>query len=382
MKNSPVFISKCETYDHEALVKILREAFSALEIDEKLIKGKKILIKPNLVLAKKPEFAATTHPAFIKAIAEILHNLGAKEITAADSPGGPYNAQALAIVYKTCEIAPLHGDILKINNDFSFEAVKINGKRLKNLHVIKPFAEADLIIDLCKLKTHTLTQMSCATKNLFGIIPGTEKFEMHSNFPRIEEFSEMLADLAEYATSQKEFIAICDGIISMEGNGPSHGITKKTGIILTSRSPFSLDIAAEHIMKLDGQVLHLSYAAERGLVSRSFEDSVLLGDEIPQFDFLPPDTSSGKLLKSLPTMFGGRVAKFFETKPQVSLKKCVGCGVCVKSCPKHTIEIIKKGKKKYARINRDSCIKCYCCGELCPIGAIDAKQNPLIKLIH
>lgn len=381
--NSPVFVSPCEDYGEEKLKNIMKTAFEAVGVNRSLIEGKRVLIKPNLVLAKKPEHGATTHPAFIKAAAEVLHELGAASITAADSPGGPFNPQSLSIVYKTCGIAPLESDILKINGDFGYKSVHTNGVKLKNLHVINAFLECDVVVDMCKLKTHTLTQMSCATKNLFGIIPGVEKFEMHSNFPRIEDFSEMLLDLAEYVTREKEFVAVCDAVVSMEGNGPSYGTPKKTGLLLASRSPFSLDVVAEHIIGSDGSVPYLDCAARRGLVSRQAEEIPVVGMEnYPIFDFRKPDTDSGKFLKKLPDLFGGRLAAFFETKPAVNKKKCVGCGVCARSCPRHTIEIITKKGKKMAKINRENCIKCYCCGELCPIGAVDAKQNALIKLIH
>lgn len=381
--NLPVFISPCEDYETEKLKNVLRDAFESIGADRKLIEGKRVLIKPNLVLAKKPEHGATTHPAFVKAAADVLHELGAASVTAADSPGGPFNAQSLSIVYKTCGIAPLESDILKINGDFTYKSVHTNGVKLKNLHVINAFLECDVVVDMCKLKTHTLTQMSCATKNLFGIIPGVEKFEMHSNFPRIEDFSEMLVDLAEYVLSEKEFIAVCDAVVSMEGNGPSYGTPKKTGLLLASRSPFSLDVVAEHIIGSDGSVPYLDCAAKRGLVTRSAEEIPVVGmADYPVFDFKKPDTDSGKFLKNLPDLFGGRLAAFFETKPMVNKKKCVGCGVCARSCPRHTIEIVTKKGKKTAKINRENCIKCYCCGELCPIGAVDAKQNALIKLIH
>lgn len=381
--NLPVFVSPCEDYGEEKLKNIMKTAFEAVGVNRSLIEGKLVLIKPNLVLAKKPEHGATTHPAFIKAAAEVLHELGAASITAADSPGGPFNPQSLSIVYKTCGIAPLESNILKINGDFGYKPVHTSGVKLKNLHVINAFLECDVVVDMCKLKTHTLTQMSCATKNLFGIIPGVEKFEMHSNFPRIEDFSEMLLDLAEYVTREKEFVAVCDAVISMEGNGPSYGTPKKTGLLLASRSPFSLDVVAEHIIGSDGSVPYLDCAARRGLVSRRAEEIPVVGMEnYPIFDFRKPDTDSGKFLKKLPDLFGGRLAAFFETKPAVNKKKCVGCGVCARSCPRHTIEIITKKGKKMAKINRENCIKCYCCGELCPIGAVDAKQNALIKLIH
>lgn len=383
IKNAPVYLAGCDSYDTSKLYSIFRDSFAALGITQSEICGKKVVIKPNLVLAKKPDFGATTHPATVEACVKLLDEMGAASVTLADSPGGPYNAAALANVYRVCELAPLASDKLHINDDFTWQNVHIAGERLKNVHCITPVAEADVIIDMCKLKTHSLTTLSASVKNLFGTIPGVEKFEMHSGFPQIADFSEMLIDLASYYSTHKTFIAICDGILSMEGNGPTHGTAKKTDLMLVSRSPFALDIIAEHIIRADNEVIHLNIASERGLVCRDWKEIPLLGSmECPVFDFARPDTEAGKFLRNLPNMFGGRLAKFFETKPKIMLDKCVGCGKCVTSCPRHTITVVEKKGKKKAQIDHSKCIRCYCCQELCPIGAVGTRQNIFIKLIH
>ncbi len=381
-KNSPVYLAGCDSFAPEKIYSVLKTAFSSLGISQSEIRGKKVLLKPNLVLAKKPEFAATTHPAFVEAAVRLFSEMEAASITLADSPGGPYSAAALSVVYRTCEIAPLASDKLKINDDFTWQNVRTSGVKLKNFHCITPVTEADVIVDLCKLKTHSLTGMSAATKNLFGIIPGIEKFEMHSTFPRIEDFSEMLVDLAAYVCENKTFIAICDAVLSMEGNGPSHGVPKKTDLVLVSRSPFTLDIVGEHIISRDGTVKHLDIAAERGLTPRHFEEISVLGEPCPQFRFAEPDTNAGKFLRNLPNFMGGKFARLFEVKPKINTKECIGCGRCVSSCPKHTITVVQKNHKKIAEIDYSNCIRCYCCQELCPIGAVGTKQNALIKLIH
>jgi len=380
---SPVVVlGKCESYDSDLLYSLLIKSFDEIGLTKSDIEGKKVLIKPNLVLAKKPEFAATTHPAFVEACVRIFDEMGASSITLADSPGGPYNSAALSIVYRTCEMAPLASEKLKINDDFSWKSVRTSGVKLKNFHCITPLVEADVVVDLCKLKTHSLTGMSAATKNLFGIIPGVEKFEMHSTFPDINDFSEMLVDLASYVVENKTFIAICDAILSMEGNGPSHGIPKKTDIVLVSRSPFALDVVGEHIISRDGRVKHLDCAAKRNLTPRNFKDINIIGEDCPQFDFVEPDTDAGKFLRNLPNFMGGRLAKLFEVKPKINTRECVGCGRCVTSCPKHTITVVTKNSKKLAKIDYKNCIRCYCCQELCPLGAVGTKQNFLIRIIH
>ncbi len=380
--NAPVALCPCENYEPEEIYASLCTLFEEAGIGREQIEGKKVVLKVNLVMAKKPEFAATTHPAAAEAAARLLSELGAAKITLADSPGGPFAAPALANVYKTCGMTALEGlHGITLNNDFTFQKVFFKeGTVLKSFNIINAVYEADVLVNLCKVKTHTLTGFSCAVKNVFGVIPGVEKFEMHATFPTVDAFSEMLNDLNAYLLSEKTYITVCDGIIGMEGNGPTHGTPKKAGMLLVSASPFALDIAAEHLIGLDGETKMLDIAAERGYIPREFGGITAVGSErVSVVPFRRPDNKT-TFLKNLPNFMGGRFAHIFEAKPEIDKKKCIGCGVCVRSCPKHTISVHKK--KKIAVIARESCIKCYCCQELCPAGAVKTKQNPFIKLIH
>ncbi len=387
--SAPVFVRRCEDYDEENLYNLLKESLELLHIERTFFEGKRVLLKPNLVMAKQPDAAATTHPAFARAAARLAKEYGAVSVILADSPGGPFNEAYVSVVYSTCgmKLAAKDGRF-ELNTDYGFSEVHTDGVKLKSFNVLDAFKNADVILDLCRLKTHSLTGMSCAVKNLFGIIPGVEKFQMHSNFPEIGNFSEMLVDLAEYVTGEKAFLAICDAIVSMEGNGPSHGIPKKTGMVLVSRSPFALDVIGERIIfgargEDTANIRHLDIAAERGRMPRNWKELEVLGDtDYDVFDFQPPDTGAGYLLRNLPNFLGGRLVDLFSARPAINEKKCVGCGRCKDSCPKKTIEIVRKHGKKLAVIHREDCIKCYCCQELCPIGAVDTKQNFFIKLIH
>lgn len=386
VKDVPVAVHSCESYDTDEVYAVLCRCFADAGIGETQIKGKKVVIKPNLVMAKKPELAATSHPATVEACAKLLAELGAAKITLADSPGGPFSAPALSMVYKTCGMAPLEGTYgISLNSDCTFQNVFFkDGSSLKNFNIISAVEKADVLLNLCKLKTHSLTGMSCAVKNVFGVIPGVEKFEMHATFSTVDTFSAMLNDLNAYLLSEKTYLSVCDGIIGMEGNGPTHGVPKKAGLMLVSASPFALDIVAEHIIGCDGEVKYLDIAAERGYVSRDYREINAVGKkDYPVYQFQKPDNAAGKFLRNLPNFMGGRFAPLFEARPEIDTKKCVGCGICVRSCPKHTIALTntKKGKKT-AAITRTNCIKCYCCQELCPAGAVKTRQNPLIKLIH
>lgn len=150
--------------------------------------------------------------------------------------------------------------------------------------------EADYIIDCCRLKTHGLTVMSGAVKNLFGCIPGLKKPEWHCLRPTVEAFSDMLIDLCE---TVKPNLVIMDAIDCMEGNGPGGGTVKHMGILLASRSPYALDERAAFLMGLRPETVPMVRAyRKRGLLDHPIE---VVGDELIPADppFVLPDAILG-----------------------------------------------------------------------------------------
>lgn len=381
--SSTVAINKCCEYDVNSILEILREQFKKIGVDSELLKGKKIAIKPNLVSPMKPEKAVTTHPALVEAVYVLLRELGADNVILAESPGGPYSSVTLSHIYKVTRMTEVSEKVgLELNLDTSFKKMSFaGGKKLKSFDIITPIYDCDIILNLCKLKTHSLTGLSCAVKNLFGVIPGTLKFEMHAAYGKIEDFCEMLVDLNMTLSSSKTVISVCDGIMSMEGNGPTHGIPVKTDLIMSSASTFALDIVAESLIGMEGETAYLNMGAERLGIPRD-TDLSLYGCITEKFSLRRPDSKAGGLLRNLPNYFGGSLARFFEPKPKINKNKCIGCEKCVGYCPQKTVKIISKKGKKTAKIEDKNCIRCYCCQELCPIGAVDTVKNPILRLIH
>ncbi len=384
MNKNLVSLRAADTYNEETLAAIFREQFSHLGIDKSYFNGKKVVIKPNLVMKKAPDAMATTHPATLSALLTVLKEMDVTPLIA-ESPGGLFNRQRLEGIYRTCgimDVANRHDVQLSYDTEAVFLSFE-NGKTVKKFHVIRPIAEADVLIDLCKLKSHGLTKMSAAIKNFFGVIPGIEKFEMHATYPDYRDFGSMICDLTQMLYEKKEIIAITDAVVGMEGDGPTAGTPRKIGTLLMSRNPFASDIVGETLLGFAGTVPIVREAVERGLCPADITGIDLVGDEITPLilsDFKEPETAENRSTSALSFFSGGRLGRFFMPRPKAAQDKCRGCGECVASCPKHTIEMVEKKGKKIASIHHANCIRCYCCQELCPFGAIEIKKNLIIKI--
>ena len=214
MKN--VSLRSCNSYKYEEVKSQVDKLINDLGGLEKYIKrDSKVFIKLNLVIKKKPDEVATTHPMVLKVIAEKLLELGCKVIVG-DSPGGPYTKSSLKGVYKTCGIEEVCEELgIELNYDISEVKVENpNGKILKYMTVIKPIVDADHVINICKLKTHAMATFTGGVKNLFGVIPGVSKAEYHFKMPEVVDFTEALVDICSYVSPS---LTIMDGVIGMEG---------------------------------------------------------------------------------------------------------------------------------------------------------------------
>lgn len=172
MENYDVAVVRCKTYNVETVKPALEEALNAVNGLDFVKPGMKIIIKPNLVSFKKPDAAATTHPALLEALVEMLLARGA-DVTIGDSPGGPHSLPLLNRVYAATGMDRVEKLGAKLNRNMNEKTVAFpEGKVLKNFTYTEYLDEADAIIDFCKLKSHGMLGMSAAVKNLFGTIPG------------------------------------------------------------------------------------------------------------------------------------------------------------------------------------------------------------------
>ncbi|MBO4298754.1 MAG: DUF362 domain-containing protein [Clostridia bacterium] len=365
-------VVRCESYDQSVMNETVARHFEALKVAELLSPGTRALIKPNLIAARKPESAATTHPALIRAVALWLRERGVESIALADSPGGLYTPSILETVYAASGMKAL-GDVVELNRDTGFQT-RACPPDFENasFNLINPVCQADLIIDIAKLKTHSMTRLSAGVKNLFGCIPGLQKPELHYKHPNIAGFSNMLIELAKLVAPQ---VTLIDAVDCMEGDGPTGGTVRRLGLTLASRDVFAQDWFAATLMGIDPEsVGMLARAKARGWLD---PDAIELTGDAPVYadpPFILPETTSVDFTGFLPAFLRAPARKalgrLLKPLPKVDPKKCVGCGRCAESCPAHIIRI----ENHKAKFTAKGCISCFCCQEMCPAHAISVKR--------
>ncbi|MEG0178054.1 MAG: DUF362 domain-containing protein [Oscillospiraceae bacterium] len=375
-----VYYYKVDSYEDKALYTAVNNILSQSEKLRTLDKDNKILIKPNLLAKHIPSHCVTTHPAVLRAVIRALKARGLYNITVADSPGGAYSAPIMRSIYKVSGLSEVcESENVKLYTECEWRSVKANGKLMREFSFLLPVADADFIINLPKLKTHVMTGMSGAVKNLFGCIPGLQKAELHMRFPDKDLFGDMLVDLYEALHPD---INIIDGIMAMEGDGPAGGKPKNAALIIGGENGYEIDLTICKLIGLDAmEVPFLRAAHNRKLCGKASDTSCITGDNfVPIIGFaLPKSYSRIDFGTKIPKPFRWLVPyaeKKLAPHPVIKRPICIGCGKCAEICPQNTIEI----KDKKAHINSKECIRCFCCHEICPVKAIDVKCIGLFKI--
>ena len=372
-----VWLAQCPDYG-QSLEEKIEKAFDALQVWDKIRPGMKVVLKPNLVMSSKPEQAIITHPAFTAAVGKCVQKAGGR-VVIAESPGGPYTPAAMKAMFRATgyrDMAEACGFTLYTDCK-SREVTLPQAKRCRELSVVEPFLDRDYLIDLPKLKTHSMVGFSGAVKNLFGTVPGLQKPELHCRFPEREPFSEMLCDRCHARGPDR---SLMDGSWAREGNGPTGGQRRDLHVIAGSESPWALDVAAASLVGLEPEKITMLWEGhERGYGPLDLSELELVGDPMETLlapDFLKAEASSTDFIDRLPKFLRPAAKKLATPYPRIDKKRCVGCGKCAESCPQHTISL-RDGK---AVIRYQNCIRCFCCHEMCPKHVVQIKRLGLLRL--
>ena len=382
-KDDAVSIVSMPSYSLEGAREALEAVLAPLGGLECIPRGARVVIKANLVSAMKPASAATTHPTLLCALCDMLAEREC-EVVVGDSPGGLYNAAFVGRVYTVTGVREVETHGAKLNSDFSEKTAEFaEGRVLRSFAYTGYLDRAEYIINFCKLKSHGMMGMSCAAKNMFGVVPGVIKPEYHFRFPSYDDFADMIVDLDEYF---HPVLSIADAVVGMEGNGPTAGEPKEMGCVLASHSPHTLDMIAAEILGFERSELPILEAAHRrGLVPDTAGEVKLFGSvdthRVKDFKRVVERRSiefAGDGKNPIKRIFAKIAGAILKTRPVLKSSKCVGCGVCADICPAKAIVIVNKK----AKIDRKSCIRCFCCQEFCPKSAMKVHRTPFAALFH
>ncbi|MBM3713600.1 MAG: DUF362 domain-containing protein [Actinobacteria bacterium] len=394
MKNGSDFINKvavvrCDSYNKQELIQKIESCVSLIGGFKKYIRpGQRILLKPNLLSASRPELAVTTHPVFIESIIDIIKKnvFSDVEIIIADSPGAatPHTIDNLRKVYKECGIeyiSKIKGVKLSMESEFSLISFK-EGKVLKHLEIIKPAVDADVIINLPKFKTHSLTRITGAVKNMYGTVHGRTKTLLHTKFIEIDKFCDMLLDIYLYRPPE---LNIMDGIIGLEGEGPgASGKPRSIGMIFAGTNGIAVDCLISEIMGFKSEdVPIIKCAGSRGLEGSDIGKIEIIGAGIKDLlikNFkLPKNTPVDRITKNrfVKAYMLPFIRNHLYASPYKNNEKCTLCEICVNTCPEKAVIL----KNQDLIFDYKKCIRCYCCSEMCPCGAVDLKYSFLGNLI-
>lgn len=378
---SKVYAQACNDYQPDNVQRAMDALVANLGgLDALVPANSKVFIKVNLVRDMTPEKCGTTHPQVVIALVKHLQQI-TPNIVVGDSSGGLYTRGAMQAVYNKCKMTDIAAQTqATLNQDFEFATAEINGQVCKTCEIINAYHNADVVINVTKLKTHSFAGYTGAVKNLYGLIPGLVKVEMHSRYPDLGDFCHLLCDIEQYA-SQKIVLHVIDAIIGMDGAGPTNGKPKFMGQLLASQNPYALDVVAVKLFSNPWDMPLLQVANKRGLVSKDlaeidFDFDSWQANFVPDFD-IQPVTSADTFL-NMPKWVKKLAQKYLTKKVKIHKPTCRGCGKCATHCPAQAIQIVD-GK---AKIAQSKCIRCYCCQELCPFDAVKFGKSLLYRFVH
>ncbi len=378
-RRATVAIVKCGTYETGEVLAAVRRGVDLVGGMSQFVKSAEtILVKPNVLVGAPPHRCVTTHPSVFGAVCTCLKETGCT-VTYGDSPG-------LIDGWGRCEPALRKAGLAAVAEELGVSCadfaagVQVNntGKGSHRLFVIaQGVRAADGVVSLPKLKTHGLTRMTGALKNQYGCVPGTYKGQYHARVPNVHDFSRLLADITAFV---KPRLFVMDAVMAMEGNGPMNGSPRKVGALLVSADPVAMDAVACRLINLDPRYVPvLQPGQDAGLGTWDAGSIDLVGDDIG--DLVVRDF---KVTRSAPVSLPEQgvtrlIRNAIVTKPVISPPACTRCGACMRACPVQPKALAwgTDGNKRPPRYKYERCIRCFCCHEICPSGAITI-QTPLL----
>jgi uncharacterized protein (DUF362 family)/Pyruvate/2-oxoacid:ferredoxin oxidoreductase delta subunit len=361
--NHPVFIAACDNYESALEPALDRIMEMTGWLADPTLAGRRVLVKPNLLTDRAPEQAVTTHPALVRQVIRRLKACGA-HVTVGDSPASAAN---LARVWERSGIGAVCAEENVPLIALEHAGAETFTRDGFTFPISRPVLEAELIVNLPKVKSHSLTLLTAAVKNIYGAIPGYAKTALHRQYPKPKTFGRLLRALWDV---MPPCWTLADAVIGMEGQGPANGRPIPLGFLAASADPFALDHALCGILRIDPR--RIPY------LDAQAASPELIGDTISAPSFEVP--AGGHLLSLVPEWLIRRTGRIVWVRPAFTPAACVRCGLCVKACPVQALTL--PADASAPALDTQRCISCSCCHEICPKNAVRMTQSPILRWLQ
>ncbi len=247
-RRAEVLVARAETYEVE-LVDIIRRGLDELGVSQRAIRGKSVLLKPNLV---EPTVAAphvNTHPALVRAVVEVFRRWDAREVFVAEGQG---HCRDTAFVLEQSGLEQVLDDdridFVDLNYDDVFSASnRLGYTKLSKLYLPQSLRRADFIVSVPKMKTHHWAGVTLSMKNFFGVMPGV-CYGWPKNVLHHAGINQSILDIN---ATVRPHLAIVDGIVGMEGDGPIMGSPKPAHVVVMGTNLPAVDATCARLMGFD-----------------------------------------------------------------------------------------------------------------------------------
>jgi uncharacterized protein (DUF362 family)/Pyruvate/2-oxoacid:ferredoxin oxidoreductase delta subunit len=369
-----VAIARCGSYDLLGVARAVDEVLEPFGGMGSFVRpGQNVLLKPNLLSAKAPERAITTHPSVLEVLAARVREAGGSPVIG-DSPGG-----AIRGVERVWENTGMQDLSERTGVPLvSFEAagsVETRGE-LGSYMIARPVLDADVIVNVPKMKTHVLVLFTGCVKNTYGAVPGFGKGRLHSVAPRPGPFGRIIADVHALV---RPAVHVVDAVLAMEGDGPSGGSPRKVGAILAGTDPVAVDSVLEGMIGIrEGRAPVTKAAVARGLGEMRRSEIEIVGADPSSFDLADFKLPRAGLLNLIPAPLIHALRPWIWVYPEMSKERgCRGtdCALCGRSCPVGASSM----RDGTPYVDRKPCVECLCCHEVCPHDAVQVRLSWLAK---
>ncbi len=369
----PVSIQALPDYQPDRVEAALQALLAPLGGMQAFIKpGQRVLLKPNLLAGKPPEKAVTTHPEIVRQTILMAQACGGI-VSVGDSPG---IGKAETVARKSGVLSVIEETGARFAPFDESTTIHPHGTTFHSLEVASALLEADVIINLPKLKTHQMMGLTAAVKNMFGVVVGMRKVRLHLQAGTDKAFFALM--LLELAEQEQPALSIVDAVVAMEGEGPGSGDPVQVGALLAGPHPLAVDTAAADLLGLPADLNWVQkIAREKGRAGADLSDITLLGDnpeDLRPARFQPAKSTDVNF--GLPGPIKSLVRNSMTARPAVRAGLCVRCGDCVRHCPPEAMAL----GPQQVEIDHKKCIRCFCCQDLCPHGALMTEQGILLRL--